>query len=87
MLLSRNLGKLNFLEPSGPLWACNGTALPKCQTLSCDHLVTNKRYEIVNRKIISLRLVTSFFVILYINMPPKEHNENGKTSADVTIRL
>jgi len=22
-------GKLNFLEPSGPLQACNGTALPK----------------------------------------------------------
>jgi len=26
--LSRNLGTLNFLEPSGPLRACNGTALP-----------------------------------------------------------
>ena len=23
-----NSGNLNFLEPSGPLWACNGTALP-----------------------------------------------------------
>jgi len=24
-------GNLNFMEPSGPLWACNGTDLPlKC---------------------------------------------------------
>jgi hypothetical protein len=23
-------GNLNFLEPSGPLWACNGTDLPLC---------------------------------------------------------
>ena len=22
------MGNLNFLEPSGPLWACNGTDLP-----------------------------------------------------------
>ena len=26
--LSRNLGKLNFLEPSGPVQACNGNVLP-----------------------------------------------------------
>jgi len=26
--LSRNNGYLNFLEPSGPIQACNGTALP-----------------------------------------------------------
>jgi len=26
--LSRNLGTLNFLEPSGPLQACNGTDVP-----------------------------------------------------------
>jgi len=26
-------GKLNFLEPSGPLQACNGTALPLCLQL------------------------------------------------------
>jgi hypothetical protein len=26
--LSRNLGVFNFLEPSGPVQACNGTALP-----------------------------------------------------------
>jgi len=26
--LSRNLGALNFLEPSGPVQACNRTALP-----------------------------------------------------------
>ena len=26
--LSRKSGSLNFLEPSGPVQACNGTALP-----------------------------------------------------------
>ena len=26
--MSRQSGSLNLLEPSGPHWACNGTALP-----------------------------------------------------------
>ena len=28
-------GNLNFLEPSGPIQACNGTALPLTFTVSC----------------------------------------------------
>ena len=27
-------GNLNFLEPSGPLQACNGTDLPSCKTVT-----------------------------------------------------
>jgi len=27
-------GNLNFLEPSGPVQACNGTALPLCSVSS-----------------------------------------------------
>jgi hypothetical protein len=36
-------GNLNFLEPSGPLQACNGTALPLPFTsvVSCRHHFTN----------------------------------------------
>jgi len=29
-------GNLNFLEPSGPLQACNGTALPQLEDLGVD---------------------------------------------------
>ena len=32
-------GNLNFLEPSGPLQACNGTALPLPFTPLCDTLI------------------------------------------------
>jgi hypothetical protein len=31
-------GNLNFLEPSGPLWACNGTAL-LLEEVMCLHTV------------------------------------------------
>jgi hypothetical protein len=31
-------GKLNFPEPSGPLQACNGTALPLCQC-TCVYII------------------------------------------------
>ena len=31
-------GKLNFLEPSGPVQACNGTALPLHVPLLCNDM-------------------------------------------------
>ena len=37
-------GNLNFLEPSGPLQACNGTALPvyvSCSTATCFDVCTS----------------------------------------------
>jgi hypothetical protein len=36
-------GNLNFLEPSGPLQACNGTALPLCVYTM---MFTNKRQDV-----------------------------------------
>ena len=53
-------GNLNFLEPSGPLRACNGTALPflavqgvypifivnKCTACEGSHLTLYPRYKI-----------------------------------------
>jgi len=59
----------------------------KCQILSCDTHVANEQYEIVNRKIISFFLLTSFFMDRYFNMPPKENKEKCKKSADVEISL
>jgi len=53
-------GNLNFLEPSGPLQACNGTALPLygCETWSVT-LRENRRVRAfekgVLRKIIDLK--------------------------------
>ena len=39
-------GSLNFLEPSGPLQACNGTALPYLETLSyCSQKIIVPSYE------------------------------------------
>jgi len=35
-------GNLNFLEPSGPLQSCNGTALPFCFTCS-EYIINIKR--------------------------------------------
>jgi len=39
-------GNLNFLEPSGPLQACNGTALPlSFDTREGDYLEDRSRWE------------------------------------------
>jgi len=39
-------GKLNFLEPSGPLHACNGTALPfYLQWEPCWYMQTNRETD------------------------------------------
>ena len=39
-------GNLNFLEPSGPLQACNGTALPLYQALPTQQQPKFKRYPV-----------------------------------------
>ena len=39
--LSRKSGSLNFLEPSGPLQACNGTAVPFYIMMQYNHQDTN----------------------------------------------
>ena len=39
--LSRKSGNLNFLEPSGPVQACNGTALPLLEQMP---MFVNSKY-------------------------------------------
>jgi len=43
-------GKINFLEPSGPLKACNGTALPSpLRYFTYNAKITNKSFENVTK--------------------------------------
>jgi len=39
-------GNLNFLEPSGPLQACNGTALALTKSSPTDNIVTKEPTEL-----------------------------------------
>jgi hypothetical protein len=58
-------GNLNFLEPSGPLQTCNGTALPGTQLVIREvtnlfRMLTNKTLRYAGNKAIGPLAVNSF---------------------------
>jgi len=61
-------GNLNFLEPSGPLQACNGTALPFLITIKYQ-----QKYGSIER----LRLVYTHFPEI-LELPPNFKRQNGE---------
>jgi len=54
-------GNFNFLEPSGPLQACNGTALPFLFTFHYQHSI------IIIIIIITTTTTTTNKTVIYIN--------------------
>jgi hypothetical protein len=55
-------GNLNFLEPSGPLQACNGTALPSCILLYVGLCFEDVMWPVIRRSFQrSLNAITGFF--------------------------
>jgi hypothetical protein len=62
-------GNLNFLEPSGPLQACNGTALPFTYVLRgknkfLDGIKVHKMYGIPSLRVLSHSMMT---VMLFLH--------------------
>jgi len=55
-------GNLNFLEPSGPLQVCNGTALPFVERLCMDVCIVLYKFNapsIVHHNTVTLRITKS----------------------------
>ena len=51
-------GSLNFLEPSGPAQACNGTALPFTTVVSIYILVLRSAFIVVEKMVKKLYALT-----------------------------
>jgi hypothetical protein len=61
-------GNLNFLEPSGPLQACNGTALPFTSTRYsqlCYNIFIVFMMLILHPAAIQRKRISAFFVVFY----------------------
>jgi hypothetical protein len=54
-------GNLKFLEPSGSLQACNGTALALLQAMSIRRQIFDSRREVALNTIKSLQFISLFF--------------------------
>ena len=54
-------GNLNFLEPSGPLQACNGTALPFSFNVVCNNL-TFLDYPLILQSVIGCYIIFLFLL-------------------------
>jgi len=58
-------GNLNFLEPSGPLQACNGTALPfysQSTFMFCVFLRTDSSFSLCSNKLMMFIPETACFL-------------------------